>query len=228
MDKMECQCIHGPDEMDLPMSNVESKVESKVEIRQVKLVKPGEGSAEVEQIYDEISRVKDPRWLGPLFGFFAVVPPLLKAWWELQKQLELLKGHVPRELMNRIAMVCAVATDCPRCINFHKSDLIDRLQLSPTEIDKLHDFENADLPDAEKAVFRVARKLTLNEAMSDEEFNALREAGYDDPAIVEIVSVALMEGAFARHASVFARFEDGMQWPAQHTPSPEYRKVIDK
>jgi hypothetical protein len=68
----------------------------------------------------------------------------------------------------------------------------------------------------------------LNEAMSDEEFNALREAGYDDPAIVEIVSVALMEGAFARHASVFARFEDGMQWPAQHTPSPEYRKVIDK
>ena len=87
------------------MSNVESKVESKVDIRQVKLVKPGEGSAEVEQIYDEISRVKDPRWLGPLFGFFAVVPPLLKAWWELQKQLELLKGHVPRELMNRIAMV---------------------------------------------------------------------------------------------------------------------------
>jgi AhpD family alkylhydroperoxidase len=228
MDKMECQCIRSPDEMDLPMSNVESKVESKVEIRQVKLVKPGEGSAEVEQIYDEISRVKDPRWLGPLFGFFAVVPPLLKAWWELQKQLELLKGHVPRELMNRIAMVCAVATDCPRCINFHKSDLIDRLQLSPAEIDKLHDFENADLPDAEKAVFRVARKLTLNEAMSDEEFNALREAGYDDPAIVEIVSVALMEGAFARHASVFARFEDGMQWPAQHTPSPEYRKVIDK
>jgi AhpD family alkylhydroperoxidase len=194
----------------------------------VKLVKPGEAPVEVEQIYDEISRVKDPRWLGPLFGFFALSPPLLKAWWELQKQLEVLKGRVPRELMNRIAMVCAVATDCPRCINFHKSDLIDRMHLSATEVEKLHDFENSDLPHAEKAVFRVARKLTLNEAMSDAEFNALREAGYDDAAIVEIVSVALLEGGFARHASVFARFEDGVNWPAQHTPSPEYRKVIDK
>ncbi|HEY7744465.1 MAG TPA: hypothetical protein VIA19_15595, partial [Burkholderiales bacterium] len=90
----------------------------------VRLVKPGKASREVEQIYDEICRLKDPRWLGPLFGFFANVPGLLKAWWELQKQLEVLNGRVPRELTNRIAMVCAVATDCPRCVNFHKTDLI--------------------------------------------------------------------------------------------------------
>jgi AhpD family alkylhydroperoxidase len=201
---------------------------SDAQLQLVRLVKPGEAPAEVEQIYDEICRVKDPRWLGPLFGFFAISPPLLKAWWELQKQLELLKGHVPRELMNKIAMICAVATDCPRCINFHKSDLIDRLRLSASEIEKLHDFENAELPEAEKAVFRVARKLTLNEPMSDAEFNALRAAGYDDAAIVEIVSVALMESGFARHASVFARFEDGLAWPAQHVPSAEYRKVVNK
>jgi alkylhydroperoxidase family enzyme len=100
--------------------------------------------------------------------------------------------------------------------------------MDPEEVDKLHDFENADLPKAEKAVFRVARKLTLNEQMTDMEFRALRESGYDDAAIVEIVSVALLEGGFARHASVFARFEDGMNWPAQHTPSAEYRSVIDR
>jgi AhpD family alkylhydroperoxidase len=193
----------------------------------VKLVKPGAASMEVEQIYQEICSVKDPRWLGPLFGFFANVPPLLKAWWELQKQLEVLDGHVPRDLMNKIAMVCAVATDCPRCVNFHKSDLIDRLQLSAVEVEKLHDFERSDLPESDKAVFRVARKLTLNEPISDAEFNALREAGYDDAGITEIVSVSLLEGAFSRHAAVFARFEDGVNWPAQHTPSPEYRKVIN-
>lgn len=45
---------------------------------------------------------------------------------------------------------------------------------------------------------------------------------------MEIVSVALMEGGFARHASVFARFEDGIDWPAQYTPSAEYRKVVNK
>jgi uncharacterized peroxidase-related enzyme len=172
--------------------------------------------------------MKDPRWLGPLFGFFAQVPGLLKAWWELQKQLEVVKGNVSRDLTNRIAMVCAVASDCPRCVNFHKTDLIHRMEVDPEEVEKLHDFENADLPEAEKAVFRVARKLTLNEQMTDAEFRALREAGYDDAAIVEIVSVALLEGGFARHASVFARFEDGMNWPAQHTPSAEYRSVIDR
>ena len=174
----------------------------------VRLVKPGEGSEEVEKVYAEICRMKDPRWLGPLFGFFAHVPGLLKAWWELQKQLEVVKGHVPRDLTNRIAMVCAVASDCPRCVNFHKTDLIHRMEMDPEEVEKLHNFENADLPEAEKAVFRVARKLTLNEQMTDAEFRALREAGYDDAAIVEIVSVALLEGGFARHASVFARFAE--------------------
>jgi AhpD family alkylhydroperoxidase len=130
--------------------------------------------------------------------------------------------------MNKIAMVCAVATDCPRCINFHKTDLIDRQQMDTEEVEKLNHFENSDLPDTEKAVYRVARKLTLNEPMTDEEFNALREAGYDDLAIVEIVSVALMEGGFARHAHVFARFEDGINWPDAYTPSAEYRKVVNK
>jgi uncharacterized peroxidase-related enzyme len=181
----------------------------------------------VEQVYDEICRLKDPRWLGPLFGFFAHVPGLLKAWWELQKQLEVLNGRVPRELTNRIAMVCAVATDCPRCVNFHQTDLIDRMKLDAAEVQKLHDFESSDLPETEKAVFRVARKLTLNEQITDAEFQALRAAGYDDAAIVEIVSVALLEGGFARHASVFARFEDGVNWPARHTPSADYRKVIN-
>jgi AhpD family alkylhydroperoxidase len=201
---------------------------SQLRFEVVRLVKPGEGSEEVEKVYEEICRMKDPRWLGPLFGFFAHVPGLLKAWWELQKQLEVVKGRVPRDLTNRIAMVCAVASDCPRCVNFHKTDLIHRMEMDPEEVEKLHDFENADLPKAEKAVFRVARKLTLNEQMTDMEFRALRESGYDDAAIVEIVSVALLEGGFARHASVFARFEDGMNWPAQHTPSAEYRSVIDR
>jgi len=198
------------------------------EMQLVKLVKPGEAGPEVEHIYDEICRLRGPRWLGPLLGFFAISPPLLKAWWELQKQLELLNGHVPRELMNKIAMVCAVATDCPRCINFHKSDLIDRMQLDAEEVEKLHHFENSDLPENEKAVYRVARKLTINEPMTDEEFNALRDAGYDDQAIVEIVSVALLEGGFARHAHVFARFEDGLNWPAQYMPNAEYRKAVNK
>lgn len=194
----------------------------------VHLVKPGEGNEEVEKIYEEISRLKDPRWLGPLFGFFGHVPGLLRAWWDLQKQLEVLGGHVPRELTNRIAMVCAVASDCPRCVNFHKTDLIHRMGMDAEEVEKLHDFENSDLPAAEKAVFRIARKLTLNEQMTDGEFQAIRDAGYDDAAIVEIVSAALLEGGFARHASVFARFEDGVNWPARHTPSAEYRGVIGR
>lgn len=198
------------------------------EVELVKLVKPGTAGPEVQHIYDEICRLRDPRWLGPLLGFFAISPPLLKAWWELQKQLEILDGHVPRELMNKIAMVCAVATDCPRCINFHKSDLIDRLQMDADEVEKLHHFENSDLPETEKAAYRAARKLTINEPMTDEEFNALRDAGYDDRAIVEIVSVAILESGFARHAHVFARFENGIEWPAQFTPNAEYLKVVNK
>ena len=53
------------------------------DLQLVNLIKPGEGDEEVEKIYEEICKIKDPRWLGPLFGFFANVPGLLKAWWEL-------------------------------------------------------------------------------------------------------------------------------------------------
>ncbi len=193
-----------------------------------RLVKPDDAEGEVAQIYEEICRLKDPRWLGPLFGFFAHVPGLLRGFWELQKRLEVLEGRISRDLANRIAMVCAVASDCPRCVNFHKTDLIHRMGLDESEVEKLHDFEDAALPESEKAVFRVARKITRNEQMSDEEFRALRAHGFDEPAIVEIVSVALLEGGFARHASVLARFEDGADWPARHTPSAEYRNVIDR
>ena len=201
-------------------------MENKLDL--VKLIQPDNAPTQVKQIYDEICKVKDPRWLGPLFGFFAISPPLLKAWWELQKQLELLEGYVPRILMNKIAMICAIAIDCPRCISFHKSDLIDRLQLNNDEINKLHDFENSDLPESEKVVYRVAKKITLNEQMTDKEFNDLRAVGYADAAIVEIVSVSMMESGFARHASVFARFENGLDWPAHHTPSPEYKSTLNK
>ncbi|MED5579320.1 MAG: hypothetical protein VX794_04745 [Nitrospinota bacterium] len=198
------------------------------DLQLVNLIKPGEGDEEVEKIYEEICKIKDPRWLGPLFGFFANVPGLLKAWWELQKQLEVLKGHVSRDLLNRVAMVCAVASDCPRCVNFHKTDLIHRMEMDPQEVEKLHDFEQSDLPESDKTVFRVAQKLALNQQITDEEFIELRKEGYDDASIVEIVSVAILESGFARHASVFARFEDGMNWPAMHTPSAEYRSVIDR
>ena len=51
---------------------------SNAKVDPVRLVRPGKASPEVEQIYDEICRLKDPRWLGPLFGFFANVPGLLK------------------------------------------------------------------------------------------------------------------------------------------------------
>ena len=48
-------------------------MENKLDL--VKLIQPDNAPTQVKQIYDEICWVKDPRWLGPLFGFFAISPP---------------------------------------------------------------------------------------------------------------------------------------------------------
>ena len=64
--------------------------------------------------------------------------------------------------------------------------------------------------------------------MRHEGFQALRESGFDESAIVDIALVALPESGFARDTSIWARFEDGMDWPAQHAPSATCLNVIDR
>ena len=61
----------------------------------------------------------------------------------------------------------------------------------------------------------------------EEDFAALRAAGYSDRAIVEMVSLTILESGFIRRSRALAPFEDGAQWPKENLPSATYAANVD-
>ena len=192
------------------------------------LVKPAEASGEVAAIYADIRATKGAKFLTPTWGFFANDPELLQLWWSLQKRVQKIAGVVPKKVMFGIMFVCASQIGCPRCINNAQVHLQEQLGLSDEDILELAGFEESrQIPESEKAAYRFCRKLAFDIATTEEDFAALRAAGYTDRAIVEIVSLTILESGFIRRSRALAPFEDGAQWPAENLPSSFYAQNVD-
>ena len=198
----------------------------------IRLVKPDEARGEAKELYDDIIKTKGKRWLVPLWGLFAHRPKLLRLWWELTKTLQIEPGKVPKDIMNSISLICAVAADCARCVDNHQITLIEKLGFSQEHVEQIRRLvENpaqSQLPEKEKATLLFAMKVGLGQTLEKEDFARMRELGYEDEELVEIISIALLESGFSRHAIAVAAFEDGFEWPADHTPSEFYSKNVDK
>jgi alkylhydroperoxidase family enzyme len=194
----------------------------------VRLVKPSEARDEVAAVYADIRATKGAKFLTPTWGFFANDPELLKLWWALQKRVQKVAGEVPKKTMLGIMFVCASEIGCPRCINNAQVHLQEQLGLSDEDILALADFEHAaSISAQEKAVYLFCRKLAFDLPTTEEDFGALRAAGYSDRAIVEMVSLTILESGFIRRARALAPFEDGAQWPKENLPSSVYAQNVD-
>ena len=194
----------------------------------IALIKPSEASPEVAAIYADIKATKGAKFLTPTWGFFANDPELLRLWWGLQKRVQKIAGEVSKKTMLGIMFVCASQIGCPRCINNAQVHLQEQLGLSDDAILALADFENSpSIPESEKAVYRFCRKLAFDLPTTAEDFAALRGAGYSDRAIVEMVSLTILESGFIRRARALAPFEDGGEWPRENLPSATYAASVD-
>lgn len=198
----------------------------------IRLVKPQEAEGEVKEIYEDIIKTKGERWLVPLWGLFAHRPKLLRLWWELTKTLQIERGKVPKELMNSISLVSAVVANCVRCVDNHQIVLIEKLGFSQEHVGQIRrlveDSGKSQLPEEEKVPLIFALKVGRGQPLDEEDFAKMRELGYGDEELVEIISIVLLESGFARHAVSCAAFEDGFQWPVEYMPSGSYAKNVDK
>lgn len=189
----------------------------------ITLIKPAAASPAVAAIFEDIKRTKGAKFLTPTWGFFAHDPELLEHWWGLQKRLQKTAGEVPKKIMLGIMLICASEVRCPRCINNAQVHLQEQFGLSDTELLEIADFEHSQtLPDAEKAVYRFCRKMAFDIPTTEDDFAALRAAGYSDRAIVEMISITILESGFIRRARAIAAFEDGSLWPKENLPSATY------
>jgi len=209
-------------------SVIKSEVEKNKPATKINLVKPEEANATVAAIFEDIKKTKGAKFLTPTWGFFAHDPELLTHWWGLQKRLQKIKGEVPKKIMFGITFVCATEVGCPRCINNAQVHLQDQFDLSDEDILELSDFENSKvIPESEKAAYRFCRKMAFDQPTTEDDFSALRAAGYSDRAIVEMISITILESGFIRRARAVAPFEDGALWPKDNLPSATYANNVD-
>src|SRR3954447_1860081 len=170
-----------------------------------------------DEVPDEVKEL----WATPLekLGFvpnvlkiFALRPRHLLGWWAYYD--ELLRGDsgLTKAQREMIAVVVSAANRCHYCIVSHSAAL-RKLTKEPDFVDRLATgYKYADLEPRDRAMLDYAVKLTeASDRCTDEDVEALRDAGWNDEEIMDITQVAAMFNFTNRLAS-------GLGW----VPNSEY------
>jgi uncharacterized peroxidase-related enzyme len=160
-------------------------------------------------------------WAKPLekLGFvpnvlrvFALRPAHLLAWWAYYDELLRGESGLTKAQREMIAVVVSATNRCHYCIVSHSAAL-RKLTEDPAFVDRLATgYKYANLDPRDRAMLDFAVKLTeASDRCSDEDVEALREAGWNDEEIMDIAQVAAMFNFTNRLAS-------GLGW----VPNREY------
>ena len=143
---------------------------------------------------------------------FALRPKHLLGWWAYYDELLRGESGLTKAQREMIAVVVSVANRCHYCIVSHTAAL-RKLTKDPDLVDRLATgYKYADLDPRDRAMLDFAVKLTeASDRCSDQDVEALRDAGWNDEEIMDIAQVAAMFNFTNRLAS-------GLGW----VPNPEY------
>lgn len=166
------------------------------------LVRDPSGNPEVERLYQEMVASGFGAAGVPLHWFTsqATRPDILAGTWALVRSV-LVQGQLPPTLKELIAMTISVQNSCRYCAVTH-SGVLEALGVDRSVVERAaQDPTLADFPPAYRAAVTFALKAArAPNAMTDEDYDALRAAGYGDGEILEIVMMA----AFTRFINTWA------------------------
>ncbi len=143
---------------------------------------------------------------------FALRPKHLLGWWAYYDELLRGESGLTKAQREMIAVVVSVANRCHYCIVSHTAAL-RKLTKDPDFVDRLATgYKYAELEPRDRAMLDFAVKLTeASDRCTDEDVQALRDAGWNDEEIMDIAQVAAMFNFTNRLAS-------GLGW----VPNREY------
>lgn len=153
------------------------------------LVRDPSGSPEVERLYGEINEAGFGADGVPIHWFTsqATRPDILASTWALAKGL-LAEGRLPPTLKQLITMTISAQSSCRYCTAAHSSalqglgidkDVIERAAKDPTL---------SEFPPAYRAAVAFSLKAARDpRSVTDADRDALRDAGWSDGEIMEVV-----------------------------------------
>jgi uncharacterized peroxidase-related enzyme len=146
--------------------------------------------ARVRAVYDAITNELGFGIVPNLFKSMAANPGFLEANWIKFKSV-VLEGELPRTLKEMIGVAISQANDSQYALAVHLHGL-SALGMSETVLHALvHDFENCPLPNREKAIIRFGlRAGTQPHALTETDYQQLRELGLDTAELYEVIATA--------------------------------------
>jgi uncharacterized peroxidase-related enzyme len=174
---------------------------------------PAELPAEVHALWEP--SLDKLGFVPNVLRLYALRPSHLVAW--TAHYDELMKGDsgLTKAEREMIAVVVSVTNDCAYCIAAHSAAL-RKLTKDPALSDTIAaDHRSAAIPERMRAALDYAVKLTRDPTqMTQEDVQALRDAGWTDEDVMDIAEVTGMFNMSNRMAS-------GLGW----APNPEYESL---
>lgn len=155
-------------------------------------------------IYEEIRTELGFGIVPNLFKSMASNPDLLEANWK-KFRATILQGDVPRTLKEMVGVAISQANHSEYALRVHLHGL-SALGMSEEVLQTLvSDFNACPLPKREKAVINFGLlAATQPQALSEQDYEDLRELGLDDAEIFEIVATADLFSGVNRYTDAIA------------------------
>lgn len=100
-------------------------------------------------------------------------------------------GDLDRRTAELVYLAVSVTADCEYCVASHREVLVEQVGLSSSAADALARGSLEAFDERERAVIRFAEQVASDpEAVADEDLRRLSKAGYDDAAVVRLLTVA--------------------------------------
>ncbi len=141
----------------------------------------------INEIFSEITEKAGT--VPAAYRAFAGYPHILQANWNRTKNI-LGQGALPIETKEAIATRVSFVNGCHFCLHIHKANLA-QLHFSTEEITDIESGHVAD-PQLEATLSFVAIATKTPEQLTDNHFTQLKELGYTEQDILEILTVMEM------------------------------------
>ena len=155
-------------------------------------------SPEIEEIFVKIKKALNATFTPNFFRVWGVSPESLKGIWPVMDHI-LTSGRVGRPLKEMIFVAISALKSCHYCEAAHHAFCLS-IGVTPEQIDSLINTYTADTanPKDKAAIDFAVRLAKDSHSSSEQDFQALRELGFDDEEIMEIIAMSGM-GVFYNH-----------------------------
>lgn len=197
----------------------------------IDLMMPNKAEGDTRKVFDDIIATWGPRRLVPIWGFFGRDPKVVRSMWTLIKRLKVDPTEIPKKYLFAIALVGAQRTGCDRCAKTHENELVRGEGLDPDFVRTLFHYEKAyEEGKIDRELYlaiRFGEMVWLGKVISEEDWGVFTST-FTIQQLYEMIMLAMIESCLSRYGYVLARYDESIEWPSEHLPGDDYRKVVTR